>query len=502
MPRIGHREVRLLPERARWAALGAFVALVPALWMWGFAVDDAWIPVRYARHLAAGIGWRFNAHGPSTDGVTPLPWPLILAPLARVDAPAVLWRAKALGVIVWSCAAAALGAAIGRAQGAPRWGRCAALCTAGLSVPVAAYAASGMETAIPMALATGATLLIRRPLAASIVAGLAASFRPEMAVWAWVFAVGAALADPGPSSLPSGSNGLPRPVALGRVIAACAASIAPFAACAVVRWIVWGRPAPLAVLAKPSDVAHGLAYAGAASVVALTPILVLAPMAIARCRVAAAIVAAGAAHLAAIVAVGGDWMPYARLMAPVAPTLVYAGVLLSEKAHPVATGVRSACALALGTFLIAHGGTRGREVGADRAALMARARPILADARRVCGLDVGWMGAVTEAEITDLAGLTDPQVAALPGGHTSKRVDAMFVLSRAPDLLLLFLPLGLPGDDLARYSEAVGMRVVEARLARDEVIARHFSPAAWLPLGDRGAGYVVLRSKDESDPNL
>jgi hypothetical protein len=31
--------------------------------MWGFTVDDALISVRYARHVAAGVGWRFDAAG-------------------------------------------------------------------------------------------------------------------------------------------------------------------------------------------------------------------------------------------------------------------------------------------------------------------------------------------------------------------------------------------------------------------------------------------------------
>jgi len=83
MQLLGHRGGRLL---AAWSALGAAAALLPALWMWGFTVDDALIAVRYARHLVQGSGWRFNLHGASTDGVTPLPWPLVLAPFARADA--------------------------------------------------------------------------------------------------------------------------------------------------------------------------------------------------------------------------------------------------------------------------------------------------------------------------------------------------------------------------------------------------------------------------------
>ena len=89
---------------------------------------------------------------------------------------------------------------------------------------------------------------------------------------------------------------------------------------------------------------------------------------------------------------------------------------------------------------------------------MADARPLLEGASRVAALDVGWVGAATDADVVDLAGLTDPEIAALPGGHTSKRVDAMFLLARDPDVLVFYRP----------------PRVVEARLEADDVVARHF----------------------------
>jgi hypothetical protein len=353
-----------------------------------------------------------------------------------------------------------------------------ALATMALSVPLAAHAVSGMETALATGLATAAVIVARRPLTAALTAGLAASLRPEMVAWACVLTIGA---------------GVARGARVGRVVAAGAVALAPFACCAVVRAIAWGRPAPLAVLAKPSDLSHGLAYAGAACVVTLAPIGVLAPMALRRCPMALAIAIAAAAHVGAIIVVGGDWMPYARLMVPVVPTLIYAGVMGSEYAHPLATAARSAVAVALGILLIARGGTVGRRVGADRAALTGEGRRALAGAQCVAALDVGWVGAATEADVVDLAGLTDPEIAALPGGHTSKRVDGMFVLSRGADALLLYAPAGLPDDDLEQWASAPYPRVVEARLALDPVIARHFAPAAWLPLGAKRAGYVLLR---------
>src|SRR5271155_2670734 len=113
--------------RARWLIAGAAAALIPALFMWGFTVDDALISVRYARHLLGGVGWRFDAAGAASDGVTPLPWPLVLAPLAEGSALEVLARAKALGLVAWTATGAALGWAMGARTAAPWWSRAAAL---------------------------------------------------------------------------------------------------------------------------------------------------------------------------------------------------------------------------------------------------------------------------------------------------------------------------------------------------------------------------------------
>jgi hypothetical protein len=368
---------------------------------------------------------------------------------------------------------------MGGIERAPAWARAAALATMALSVPLAAYAVSGMETAVATSLATAATLMARRPLLAALIAGCAAAFRPELALWASVLAVGVTLVARGGA---------------GRVLVAGLVAVAPFAVCAVVRTVAWGHPAPLALLAKPSDLEHGAVYAGAACVVTLVPLLVVAPLALRRAPLAMAVVVAGVSHVVAMVAVGGDWMPYARLMVPVVPSLAWAAALASEHARPVATAVRSVLALGLGGVLVARGGTEGRQVGTDRAALVEAARPLLAGFHRVASLDVGWVGASTEADIVDLAGVTDPSIAALPGGHTSKRIDARLLLERDTDALLLYAPSGLPDGRVAAWREGSYGRVVEARLAADDVTARHFTAAAFIPLGARGAGSARRRA--------
>jgi len=191
-------------------------------------------------------------------------------------------------------------------------------------------------------------------------------------------------------------------------------------------------------------------------------------------------------------------MHYFRLIVPVVPSLAWAAVLLAEHAHPLATAARSIAAVGLGVLLVVldRGGADWRRVGADRAALVAAARAPLSGRTRIASLDVGWVGAATEADVLDLGGVTDPEIAALPGGQTSKRVDGILLVDRGADALLLYAPRGLPAEGLGAWSEArYGRSAVEARLAADATVMRRFEPAAWLALGPSGAGYVLLRAR-------
>ncbi len=444
---------------ARPGLLGALLALaaagLPAAWMWGFTVDDALIAVRYARHLADGVGYRFNAGGPRTDGVTPLPWAVLLAPVARAGALEVLLRAKCMGLAAWLAAAAAWGAALGRARGT-RAGKALALVALAACAPVGAYAVSGMETPLALALATLAAAGARSPRRAAALAGLAASLRPEMAPWALALAL----------LLGDGAR--------AKMEAAALAAL-PFAACVATRLAVFGRAAPLAVLAKPSDLTHGATYALVAALVTGGPLLALAPRALASApREARALAVAAAVHVAVVAMVGGDWMPYARLLVPIVPSLLLASVLLSPHARRASLCARAALALGFELYTDVVAAPAGRHVTRDREALVTAARPLLVGATTVAALDVGWVSAATEATIVDLAGLTDPTIAVLPGGHTSKRVDAPFLLARAPDVLVVYEP----------------PRVVEARLLASALIQERFDPIATLPLA--GHSYRLL----------
>jgi len=439
-------------DRRAWYGLaffGAACALVPSLAMWGFTVDDAFIPLRYARHLAGGVGYRWNVGGPSTDGVTPLPWAFLLAALGERDAVEALLFVKGAGVALWTLTGARLGPALG--HGPRTW---LGLGVLALAFPLGAWAASGMETPVALSLATFAAILFAdRPRASAACAGAAAIFRPELVVWAGVVGAGA----------------------FRRSRLAALFAVAPFAVVAVARTLAFGRPAPLATLAKPSDLAHGISYAFGAALVVGTPILAFAPAAIARASVRAKTFAVAAlAHALVIVAVGGDWMPYGRLWVPVAPTLLFVFVETTPKLAVVRAVVASAMAVAFASTI----GVAGRGVLTDRRALVEAARPHLRDARVVAALDIGWVSAATAATIVDLAGLTDPSIAVLRGGHTSKAVDLGMLLDRGVDTLLVYTPT----------------RQVEARLVGAERFDTWFRKDVVLPLGTHGT-YTLFRRR-------
>ena len=102
--------------------IGASAALPLAVLLWSFMVDDALISARYAAHIAAGHGYRFNVGGAITDGVTPLGWAYLLAPLSGGDAWAAYRAAKVVGLVAWLVGAASLGAAIASLGGRrARW---------------------------------------------------------------------------------------------------------------------------------------------------------------------------------------------------------------------------------------------------------------------------------------------------------------------------------------------------------------------------------------------
>jgi hypothetical protein len=458
-------------------AAGVTAAAVPMCLLHGFTVDDALIPARYAAHLSAGLGYRFNSHGPCTDGVTPLGWAHMLAPFARARPLAALAAARWLGGAMFLASSGLLGVAVARSSA--RSIRFASLLLLVCSAPMGAWAVAGMETGVVMALATLAAVAPPRPewsVRGGLLAGLLAWLRPEMIAFALVLGFGRAK--------------LARSRASGAL--ALALSALPWACVVLARTAFWGHPAPLAAVAKPSDLTHGAIYAVASVLLTGGPVAVFAPKAFARVNVWIRTLAAGAlSHFVVVALVGGDWMPLSRLVVPVLPPLVLvaAHVLAATMSRAMAVG-RLVAALAAEVYVFARIGPSAARVHADRMALVSAATVPLAGAERVAALDIGWVGAATPAEIVDLAGVTDPEIAGLAGGHTSKSVSGALLERRGVDRIVLQLSARSPGAGGNLMFE----RRVEQNLAYDPYVVRHYR-IIWMSPESLPVRYVILAAR-------
>lgn len=408
-------------------------------WAWGYTVDDALISVRYAHNVARGLGWRFNPGSPASDGVTPLPWPLLLAPFGRyAGGLALLDVAKALGVMGLLVSAVLVLRRLAREEAS---GGAVALL---LPFPLVAWSVSGMETGVATALVTAAACAESLWLGAAM-AGLATTLRPELLPWALALVLARVA-----------STRLTPKRALALAVAA-----APFALVALLRLGCFGRAAPLAVLAKPSDATHGAMYLLSAGLACGTPLLLAAPWrAGARPVALAAIV-----HLLVVVVVGGDWMPYARLLVPILPSLALVPALRGIRAR-IALGLATVSALGIGW----RAAPAGIHVGRDRARLVTALAGLPVPS---AALDVGFVAVVAgDGEVVDLGGLTDPEIAVLSGGQTSKRVDLGMLESRGV-------------RSLVTWGEG-GSRIVEQRIVQDPRFAGLFVGHQVGILGTRG----------------
>lgn len=473
------RDLHPLRRTAILALAGMMAALIPALGMFGFTVDDALITARYAAHLAAGVGYRFNAAGPVTDGVTPLGFPFLLAPFAREGPLSALAAAKVLGLLAWTLASGVLAIAIDRGplsipshRPAARRGWSALLLIAA-SVALAAWSVAGMETGLVTALAALAVALPELGLLSggALCAGLSAALRPELFPWALVVAAA-------PS--PRGGRTTPMRVAL---------AVVPFLIVVAVRVTTFGRAAPLSVFAKPSTPGLGAEYALACFLLA-GPVVLLAPFAWARLGGwARGLLIAVLVHFTAVAFAGGDWMPASRLIVPVLPTVVLGAAHLAVLASSWSTALRTAIAVGLQLFQASRVVPAGTTVGVHRRRVLEELRAPLVGAKVIAALDIGWLGATTDATLVDLAGLTDPAIAVLPGGHTSKAIPAGLIDARGVDAIVLLIK---EGESLVvPWTDTYFARVVELRIAGMPGIGEAFVVAAKSDLPH--LRYVVLR---------
>jgi hypothetical protein len=416
------------PAAATLAALGVCLAVFE------FTVDDAWITARYAHHLATGAGYVFNRGGPVTDGVTPLGHAHLLAPFGAAGALEAARAAKWLGLLAHLVSVAVIGRLVTR-LGESAW-RFAPLAVWAMSPQPSAWAVSGMETPL---VAACVAFGLERKLSGSRLApwllGMAAAWRPELSPLVIVLAM------PRPETAsPAARIELD---VVGWFARLCVAML-PLAIVTSLRLWFFGAAAPLAVLAKRPDPSRGLAYVGASLL--LVGACQLASPSLLRTgpRLARWAAIAFAAHSVSIVLAGGDWMALSRLFVPALPVLVYAAASVARRGGTVAPALRAAGAATGALFAWSAVGWDLGRVGRDRADLLRELGPALAEARTVAAVDVGWVGvAAPLAEVVDLAGVTDPTVARLPGPHTGKKIPDGFLEQRGVDTLVL----NLSGDE-------------------------------------------------------
>ncbi len=449
-----------------YAALIALLLGIAMMTGWGFTVDDALISARVAHHLATGHGYRFNALGDVVDAVTPLGWAGLLSPFAQSGVLQTWRAARWLGVLG---AVLCAGFVARYSYGPHPERRVLALLPTALCLPLGAWCVSGMETPLVLLLAT---LALTPGEGFALWAGAAAALRPELIPWALTLVLLRPAASPARR--------------LGRLLLV----LTPVALVIGGRVLLFSTPTPLAAVAKPSDLSHGLRYALSGLLwVGLTPLFIscrgLARLSGQRRAEAVALVA----HVLALAAAGGDWMSLFRLFVPVLGHALVLVACINAQSPPRWTALRASLAAALCLMLQRSHGASARHVLEQRTALIATATPILRDARRIATLDVGWVGAATDATVIDLAGVTDPRIAYLPGGHTSKQLPSNFLHMYQVDTLVVLLAKGQsldgpPGERAAR--------VVEERLLALPG-AESFAPRAELDLKGTEQHYVILQ---------
>ena len=476
MTRSGHPKPTLLARAIALAGLAA--GITSALVFWGYCVDDALIPVTYAQHLAHGDGYVMSVGAAPSDGVTPLPFAFLLVPLvAGAGAWDGLLRAKALTVLVHGVVALLIARRITAMPRAARGRGVLFLLGLLLAVPSMAWAASGMEVELAALLVTIAVTIRRGPpWLPALLAGLAATLRPELGAFALGFALTRVVVLHGAAAKAS------------VWMSTLAAAAGPFALVALVRVVWFGAAAPLSVAAKPSDASHGAVYLGAVLIASAAPFAVLSPVVLSgRDPGGRPIVLGVLMHLVAIVLVGGDSMPLARLMVPVVPALVVLAIDTAAEAKLTSVLLRAALVLAVDVFGLTHWAHAAQRTLADRGQLTTEAAPILAGSRAIACVDVGWVAAAApHATLVDLAGVTDREIAYLPGGHTSKAISPSLLSARGVDTLLLLEKNGEPA------------RNVEMRLLGESWVTDNFERKGVLAIGSTDLAYAVYKRRATS----
>jgi hypothetical protein len=451
---------------------------------WPYTVDDAFIVALYAKRLAAGLGYTLSGTAP-TDGVT---GPLWLVPgliAAQLDLEPT-WAAKLVGL---GCAALAVGLILRRRLARAGGGQAAwfALLLVACQPSLGSWGIAGLETgAATLALCVAVLAATRRPVAAQRTAACALAvlpwLRPELIVAALVVLL--------MLFVRRGARALP---ALVFVLASWAALLA-------FRYALFGALVPLAFHAKLGSALDGCSYTLRACFVLFGGLgLGLCAAACVRGRGddrwAAAVVIA---HGCAVTLAGGDWMPGFRLYVPIMPLYIGLAAVGAQSLMRTRWGMSFAvlalifaCGIPFADLVTRVPELRSSGESRERVgrALIARLRAHRTT--RVALVDIGYVGYASGLPLVDLAGITDPEIARMPGGHLAKRIPAAWLRARAPDAIVLHATQPPDVDAHGQLLHLHGGYPVEQLVARDPWVKEHFRVAQVFRYA-RGYEYVLL----------
>lgn len=474
--------------RQRWSSARAVQVALPAATLalgaltWRYTVDDAFVIGRYARRIATGLGYTF-VDGPATDGVTGPAYllPGIAASVMGLDAVA---AAKLVGLL---CAALSVALVVLAARRRVVGSLAAPVAGAWLLLAPSfvVWSVAGLETgaaALASTVLAIAVLHDPRPRVAAVAAAILVTLRPECVPLA---------------------GALVSYLARRRGRDAWPAVVVPVLALlglAAIRWAAFGSALPLSASAKPSDLGHGASYA--VRVVFYGTALSAIPLAIHAARGSRRMRVLGVAllvHLVAITIAGGDWMPGVRLFVPAQPLLAWmvgVGVADLTRLRPGRGTLTAAIGLLLvpPLALTAIETWRADDAGEAREGEgRALASHLDAHAHRVALVDIGFLSYVTSIEPVDLAGITDPSIGRLPGGHVDKPVTGAMLVERGVDAIVLHSSTE-PTTDEDGHLTSLGGHPLERRLAMDENVRSAFAVTRVLPYAE-GYFYVVLERR-------
>jgi len=452
-------------RRLTLAALAALWACLCGL-CWPYTMDDAYISLRYASHLARGLGFSWNPGGPPVEGFSNFLWVLWMAAASFVSGDPMA-ATKLLGAILGLGVVAQLAREGRETLGSGGWGLFPAACLA--SSPMFAFwSVSGIEApAAALAVLAGwRGLRLGRPVAAGLGFAALALLRPEGLPLAAVGIGGAFL-------LAGSRAGRRAALAAGGLVAAAATPYllwrlarfgSPVANTVAAKWMPFGGLAYfLGDLVRLEGVHLAFAVGAVAAVLSGRAAVAKAPDAV-RDGGGPAGRAGGAGTGGAFVLAGAivaaqalvllNTRPamgfYLRLFWPVLPlVLLLSGASLARLAAAIRPAwLVTVPAAALAVFPLVRDMAPVRLPTAPAAApvrrtavavgeILATVHGPLADWVRanhpqatVALTDCGLLPWASDASIIDLWGLNDPEIA-------RSGFDPDRVLARQPDLLVL-----------------------------------------------------------------